>query len=135
MSVKPASLMTLTVGDVAVRSRVAPSAVRFYESHGVITAVRTTGNQRRFEESAVCRIEIARVAQRVGMTVREIAALFGGLSANPTPEEWGQVAHRLVSEAEERLADLRTHLAALESGTRLCDIGRAEPVRSAPARP
>ncbi|MFI7024552.1 MerR family transcriptional regulator [Micromonospora sp. NPDC049900] len=129
MTVKPDAPMTLTVGDVAARSRVAPSAVRFYANHGVISAGRTTGNQRRFEASAVCRIEVARVAQRVGLTVREIAALFDGLSADPTPEEWGQVAHRLVSEAEERLADLRTHLAALGSGTRLCDIGRGHAIR------
>ncbi|WP_249412283.1 MerR family transcriptional regulator [Micromonospora endophytica] len=79
------STRTLGVGDVAVHSGVAPSAVRFYDNHGVIRAVRTSGNQRRFDESAACRIQVAKLAQRAGLTVREIADLFADLSDQPTP--------------------------------------------------
>lgn len=115
----------LTVSDVAATSGAAPSAVRFYEKHGVITAARTSGNQRRFDESAACRIHVAKLAQRVGLTVREIAEMFAGLPADPQPEDWGRIAHQLVTEAEQRVADLKAQLDALGSGGRLCDLGAA----------
>jgi MerR family redox-sensitive transcriptional activator SoxR len=115
----------LTVSDVAASSGAAPSAVRFYEKHGVINAARTAGNQRRFDESAACRIHVAKLAQRVGLTVREIAEMFAGLPADPQPEDWGRIAHQLVTVAEQRVADLRTRLDALGSGARLCELGAA----------
>lgn len=114
-----------TVSEVAADSGVAPSAVRFYEKHGVVNAVRTAGNQRRFDESAACRIHVAKLAQRVGLTVREIAELFSALPADPGPEDWGRVAERIVTEAEQRVADLKTRLETLGSGARLCDLGAA----------
>ncbi|MDX2358583.1 MerR family transcriptional regulator [Dietzia sp. PP-33] len=112
-----------TVGDVAAKAGVAPSAVRFYDKHGVINAVRTTSNQRRFDESAPCRIQVARLAQRVGLTVREIAELFSAFPAEPEPEDWKRVADMLISQAEQRVADLKTQLDALGSGDKLCEIG------------
>ncbi|WP_216694913.1 MerR family DNA-binding transcriptional regulator [Dietzia psychralcaliphila] len=113
----------ITVGDVAARSGVAPSAVRFYDNHGVINAVRTASNQRRFDESAACRIQIAKLAQRVGLTVREIAELLGPLPATPEPEDWNRVADMLIFQAEQRVADLRAQLDALGSDAKLCEIG------------
>ncbi|GIJ12103.1 hypothetical protein Van01_53170 [Micromonospora andamanensis] len=95
----------------------------------MINAVRTAGNQRRFDSSAACRIQVAKLAQRAGLSVREIAALFADLSADPTPDEWADVARRLVTEVEERVRDLKAQLAAMESGTRLCEIGRDDPAR------
>lgn len=114
-----------TVGDVAATSGVAPSAVRFYEKHGVINAVRTTGNQRRFDDSAACRIQVAKLAQRVGLTVREIADLFTSLPSAPGAADWGQVADLLVAQAEKRVTDLKAQLDALGSDDKLCEIGSA----------
>lgn len=113
----------LTVSDVAAESGLAPSAVRFYEKHGVVHAERTAGNQRRFDASAACRLQVARLAQRVGLTIREIADLFTDLPDDPGPADWGRVSDRLVVEAEQRVADLRTHLASLGSDARLCELG------------
>src|SRR3954471_6045240 len=101
---------TKTVGEVASDSGVAASAVRFYEQHGVISAVRTQGDQRRFDESAACRIRVAKVAQRVGLTVREIAEIFASLPPAPQPQDWARVADTLVAEAEARTAALRDQL-------------------------
>lgn len=120
---RPSANELLTVGEVASTSGVAPSAVRFYDSHGVITAVRTATNQRRFDHSAPCRIQIAKLAQRVGLTVREIAQLFSALPAEPTAADWSRVAAGLISQAEQRVTDLRAQLDALESGDKLCEIG------------
>ena len=114
--------LTLTVSDVAAASRVAPSAVRFYEKHGLVTAHRTAGDQRRFDENAACRIKVAKVAQRVGLTVREIAGVFSTLPADPQPEDWHRIAVVLVEEAEARTAALRAYLDELCSGSQLCEI-------------
>lgn len=114
---------TLTVSELAAATGVAPSAVRFYDKHGVIHAARTSGNQRRFDDSAACRIPVAKLAQRVGLSVREIAELFAALPPDPGPEDWAVIGERLVTEAEARVEDLKAQLAALESGGKLCDIG------------
>ena len=111
-----------SVSDIAVASGAAPSAVRFYEKHGLITAQRTSGDQRRFGDDAVCRIRVARVAQRVGLTVREIADIFAELPQDAQPEHWERVADVLIAEAEARVAALRNHLESLGSGKKLCDL-------------
>lgn len=116
---------TLTVRDVAADGGVAASAVRFYEKHDVVTALRTSGNQRRFDESAGCRIKVAKLAQRVGLTVREIAEIFADLPPVPGPEDWGQIADALIGEAETRTAELRARLDDMRSGTKLCEIAES----------
>ncbi len=111
-----------TVGEVAAEAGVAASAVRFYEQHGVIRAERTSGDQRRFDGSAACRIKVAKVAQRVGLTVREIAEVFADFPQEPSCEDWGRVAETLVAEAEARTAALRAYLAEMSSGAKLCEL-------------
>ena len=113
---------TRSVSDVAAESGVAPSAVRFYEQHGIITAIRTAGDQRRFDASAACRIRVAKVAQRVGLTVREIADVFAALPDDPEPGDWGQVATTLIAEAEARTAALKSYLNDMRGSGRLCEI-------------
>lgn len=122
---RPVAETHLTVQEVAIESGVAPSAVRFYEKHGVVHAVRTAGNQRRFDDSAACRILVAKLAQRVGLTVREIAELFAQLPEDRHPEalDWDRIGAQLISEAEERVIRLRSQLASLGSDTTLCEIG------------
>lgn len=112
-----------TVSEVAAESGVAPSAVRFYEKHGVVNAVRTAGNQRRFDESTACRIQVAKLAQRVGLTVREIAELFAGLPTDPGYADWSRLADQLIDQAEQRVTDLKAQLDALGTDTKLCEIG------------
>ncbi|TCP57540.1 MerR family redox-sensitive transcriptional activator SoxR [Tamaricihabitans halophyticus] len=113
----------LTVGDVADRAGIAPSAVRFYEERGVIEAHRTSSNQRRFDDSAVPRIQIAKLAQRVGLTVREIAELFADMPAAPRCADWSRVADHLVAEAQARMTDLTSHVGLLTSDATFEEIG------------
>ncbi|WP_159618738.1 MerR family transcriptional regulator [Ruania rhizosphaerae] len=110
----------LTVGEVARAAGVAPSAVRFYEKHAVVMARRDSGNRRRFEESAGCRIKVAKLAQRVGLTLREIADLFAELPHEPGPPDWERVASQLIAESERRTKELHDCLAELQSGEKLC---------------
>ena len=83
----------LTIGQLAERSGVAPSAIRFYESRGLLRSRRTTGNQRRYEQATLRRVAFIRAAQRVGLTLDEIAAALATLpdERTPTKSDW----HRL----------------------------------------
>lgn len=114
--------ITLPMGELARLSGVAPSAIRFYERHGLVTAYRTTGNQRRFPPDAVCRIKMARVAQSVGLTVREIAAVLDELPDEIGPADWERVGRRLVDEGVARIRRLERAVTEIASGARLCDV-------------
>lgn len=117
-----ANATELTVADVAEQSGVAGSAVRFYERQGLIDATRTAGNQRRFTADAPCRIKVARVAQRVGLTVREIRDILDDLGETPSIDDWARLHRSLVLEAQRRIAELDDALAELGSGRKLCEL-------------
>jgi MerR family redox-sensitive transcriptional activator SoxR len=122
MSSDPVEQPSLSVGEVAEMAGVAPSAVRFYEKHGLVRAIRTSGNARRFGEEASCRIRIARVAQRVGLTVREIGEIFDQMPDDAMGEEWDDVAQALVERAHAGIEQLRGTLADISSGGPLCGL-------------
>lgn len=115
-------MLGLTVADVARESGVAGSAVRFYEAQGLITAERTGGNQRRFDSDAACRIKVARVAQRIGLSIGEIKEMLHALPADPSLTDWQRLHARLTAEAEQRIAELHAALADMTSGRRLCEL-------------
>ncbi|MEJ7775238.1 MAG: redox-sensitive transcriptional activator SoxR [Nocardioidaceae bacterium] len=84
----------VTIGHLAERSGVAPSAIRFYEARGLISSVRTTGNQRRYEQATLRRVAFIRTAQRVGLSLDEIAAALGTLpeGRTPTKSDWHRIS-------------------------------------------
>jgi len=112
----------LTVGELARASGVAPSAVRFYETHGLITGERTAGNQRRFRDSDACRVKVIRVAQQVGLSVAEIKAFLDDLPDAPSATDWRRLAERLVQEATERIQRLASVVDDIVTGDKLCDL-------------
>jgi len=57
----------ITIGELAARSGLAPSALRFYESIGLIEAERTSGNHRVYPRSALRRVAFVRAAKQVGV--------------------------------------------------------------------
>jgi MerR family transcriptional regulator, redox-sensitive transcriptional activator SoxR len=58
----------LTIGELAARSGVAPSALRFYEAQGLITSHRTSGNQRRYERATLRRTALIQAGRAAGMS-------------------------------------------------------------------
>ncbi|ROT33528.1 redox-sensitive transcriptional activator SoxR [Micromonospora sp. HM5-17] len=106
---------TLTIGELAARSGVAPSALRYYERLGLIRAARTSGNQRRFDRAEVRRVSFIRIAQQVGVSLEEIRAALETLpeSRTPTKADWARLSrqwrHRL-DEQIELLTRLRDRL-------------------------
>src|SRR5215203_6276963 len=105
----------LTIGETAERSGVAPSALRYYETQGLISSVRTTGNQRRYQRSTLRRIAFIRSAQRVGLSLEEISEALRTLPGGrtPTKADWTRLSHQWrgrLNEQIERLERLRDRL-------------------------
>jgi MerR family redox-sensitive transcriptional activator SoxR len=60
---------TLSIGDLARRTGLSVSAIRFYETRGLVTATRGAGNQRRFARADIRRLSFALIAQQLGLRV------------------------------------------------------------------
>jgi len=108
-------MRTLTIGELAERSGVATSALRFYEERGLVHSVRTTGNQRRFDQPTLRRVGFIRAAQTVGLTLDEIAEALATLPDHrtPTKADWtrlSRVWRRRLDEQIERIQRLRDDL-------------------------
>ena len=84
----------LTIGELAERSGVAPSAIRYYEDLGLVASRRTTGNQRRYARPTLRRLAFIRTAQRVGLTLDEIEQALATLPSGrtPTKADWTRLS-------------------------------------------
>jgi MerR family transcriptional regulator, redox-sensitive transcriptional activator SoxR len=84
----------LTIGALSERTGVAHSALRFYESEGLIHATRSAGGQRRYPRDVLRRVSFIRVAQQVGLSLDEIRAALSSLPENRTPnkKDWERLS-------------------------------------------
>lgn len=96
----------LTIGDMAARSGVAPSALRYYERLGLIHAIRTGGNQRRYHRSELRRIAFIRVSQQVGVSLEEIKQALASLPDGrvPTRADWARLSARWRGRLEQQIS-------------------------------
>ncbi|PZX30991.1 MerR family redox-sensitive transcriptional activator SoxR [Streptomyces sp. DvalAA-21] len=111
----PQTLHELTVGQLSARSGAAVSALHFYESKGLISSRRTSGNQRRYTRDALRRVAFVRAAQRVGIPLATIRQALAELPDERTPnrDDWARLSRAWRSELDERieqLGRLRDHL-------------------------
>ena len=107
----------LTIGQLSARAGVATSAIRFYESRGLIRSLRTTGNQRRFEQPTLRRLAFVRAAQRVGLTLEEIADALATLPENrtPTKADWTRLSRGWRPRIDAQIAQLERLRDTLDS--------------------
>jgi MerR family redox-sensitive transcriptional activator SoxR len=107
----------ITIGELAERSGVATSALRFYESQGLITSRRTEGNQRRFRRGMLRRVSIIKAAQAVGLSLDEVAAALERLpnDKDPTARDWERMSRAWRTQLDERIASLQRLRADLAS--------------------
>lgn len=98
----------LSVSEIAHRSGFAASAIRFYESEGLITASRTTGGQRRFERNMLRRLAFIRAARNVGLSLDEIAAALAKLpdGRTPTRADWSRLSKDWRTRLDDQIAGL-----------------------------
>ena len=108
----------LSIGEVAARSGLAASALRFYEDQGLITATRTPGGARRYPRTVLRRLAVVRAGRNVGLSLPEIRAALETLPAErpPTTTDWA----RLSSEWRDRLDEQIAALVQLRDGLSSC---------------
>jgi MerR family redox-sensitive transcriptional activator SoxR len=99
----------LSIGELSRRTGMSVSAVRFYEVRGLVKAVRTAGNQRRFMRADIRRLSFALIAQRLGMTLAEIEAELATLplGRTPTRQDWQAISRRIRTTLEARIETLQ----------------------------
>jgi MerR family redox-sensitive transcriptional activator SoxR len=101
--VSPAPL--LSIGELARRAGMSVSAIRFYEARGLVTAVRTSGNQRRFLRADIRRLSFAQIAQQLGLSLGEISAELATLPQGraPTRKDWQVISGRIRGALQGRI--------------------------------
>lgn len=108
---------TITIGELAKRSGVAASAIRFYEEQGLISGTRTEGGQRQYRRDILRRVGFIRAAQAVGLNLAEIRAALEKLPGQRTPtrQDWERLSRAwqpLLQERIDALIALRDQLAS-----------------------
>lgn len=99
----------LTIGQVAERSGVPHTALRFYEDRGLITSERSSGNQRRYPRSVLRRIAFIRAAQRVGLSLEDVGEALSTLPDDhaPTKADWARLSRGWRDELDARIDALQ----------------------------
>jgi MerR family redox-sensitive transcriptional activator SoxR len=99
----------LSIGEVADRTGVTISTLRFYEAEGLISSARSAGGQRRFPRDALRRIAFIRVAQQIGLSLDEIADALAALPGERTPTvaDWARLSRSWRRLLDERIALLQ----------------------------
>lgn len=95
----------ITIGDLAKRTGVAVSALRFYEDKGLLDPIRTSGNQRRFLRGDIRRVSFILIAQKLGLGLAEIEDHLSRLpqGRNPTLADWQKISRAMRSQIDEKI--------------------------------
>jgi MerR family redox-sensitive transcriptional activator SoxR len=98
----------LSIGEVARRSGLAPSALRFYEDVGLVRSERTSGGHRVYARHVLRRLGVIRIAQRLGLSLEEIRSALAVLPADraPTKAEWARMSRLWRRRLQDRIVAL-----------------------------
>lgn len=99
---------SLTIGDLAARTGISVTAIRFYETKGLIEPHRTSGNQRRFLRSDIRRLSFILIAQQLGLSIGEIGEQLASLPHGRTPNQadWTRISKAMRGVIDARIARL-----------------------------
>ena len=105
----------LTIGEVAARSGVATSALRFYEEQGLIASERNDSGHRRYPRSVLRRVAFVVFAQKVGLSLEEIRVELSRLPRNRVPDraDWAKLSSGWTKRIDDRIAELERMKAGL----------------------
>lgn len=95
----------LTIGELAARTGLTVSAIRFYEARGLVQSLRTAGNQRRFLRGDIRRLSFILIAQRAGLSLARIEAALAILpqGRNPSRAQWTTIAAGMRDDLDDRI--------------------------------
>ena len=95
----------LSIGEVAERTGLSVSAIRFYEEEGLVTPTRNSGGQRRFLRSDIRRLSFVLIAQQLGFSIGEIRTRLEALpdQRTPTQRDWARLSRGFRDELQVRI--------------------------------
>ena len=98
----------LSIGDIAARTGLAVSAIRYYEDEGLVPPWRNAGGRRRYQRSDLRRLSFVMVAQRFGFTLAQIRAELDRLPRHraPTKADWARISGTFRDQLDDRIAEL-----------------------------
>jgi MerR family redox-sensitive transcriptional activator SoxR len=98
----------LSIGELARRTGLSVSAIRYYEARGLVTPHRTSGNQRRFLRSDIRRLSFILIAQQMGLSLAEIEAQLARLpmGRTPTARDWQKISKAMRGALNAQIARL-----------------------------
>lgn len=99
----------LTIGELAERTGVAVSALRFYEDRGLIRSLRAKGQHRRFLRSDIRRVSFIKIAQSLGLTIEDLVHAFAALpeGRTPTAADWRRISGDIRGVLDRKIAELQ----------------------------
>ena len=108
MPIEPRKTDLLTIGELARRTGLSVSAIRYYEARGLIRSLRTGGNQRRFARGDIRRLSFVLIAQNLGLSLGEIEGELARLpqGRNPSQGDWERISTGVRAAIDARIATL-----------------------------
>lgn len=105
-TIPKAANQIMSIGDLAERTGLAVSAIRFYETKGLVTPERNTGGQRRYLRSDIRRLSFVQVSQQLGFSIEEISKALATLpeGRTPTQKDWEKISLDFRADLDERIA-------------------------------
>jgi MerR family transcriptional regulator, redox-sensitive transcriptional activator SoxR len=99
----------LTIGELSNRSGITASALRFYEGQGLITADRTSGNQRRYDRAMLRRVALIQAGRAAGIPLDQIRMALETLPSHRTPSrrDWERLSRGWRTDIDRRIATLQ----------------------------
>lgn len=123
----------LSIGEVAKRTGLRASALRYYEEVGILPAAARVSGHRRYDVDIIHRIDLLRFAQQAGFTLDEIKTLFHGFGAQTTlSARWRELARKKLQELDVLADSVRRMRRALDLGVK-CGCVRIEDCTLTPA--
>ena len=94
----------MKIGELATRSGLNASAIRYYEKIGLFAAPQRSSGQRRYATDALNRVLLIRFASEMGFTLSEIKLFLNGLrDSESVGPRWKKLAHRKIAEVESNI--------------------------------
>ncbi|MEM7215361.1 MAG: redox-sensitive transcriptional activator SoxR [Pseudomonadota bacterium] len=100
--------LNISIGQLAERTGLSVSAIRFYETQGLITSERSSGGQRRFLRSDIRRLSFVQISQQVGFTIEQIREQLNALpdGRTPTKRDWSRMSRGFRVELDQKINSL-----------------------------
>lgn len=99
----------ISIGNLAGRTGLAVSAIRYYEEQGLVEPWRNAGGQRRFHRADIRRLSFVRIAQQIGFSLPEIRGFLKALPGGrtPTPKDWAKISQGFRAHLDQRIETLQ----------------------------